>query len=81
MRARVYVTLKKTVLDPQGQTIHRALRSLGFAAAADVRQGKFFDIELDGSLTREQAQAEVERMARELLANPIIEEFRCEIVE
>ena len=67
------------MLDPQGQTIHRALRALGFSAAKDVRQGKFFEIELNGSLTREQAQAEIERMARELLSNPVIEEFRCEI--
>ena len=81
MRARVYVSLKKTVLDPQGKTIHQALQSLGFTAARDVRQGKFFEIELDGSLTREAAQAQVERMAREVLTNPVIEEFRYQIEE
>ena len=81
MRARVYVSLKKTVLDPQGKTIHQALQSLGFTAARDVRQGKFFEIELAGSLTREAAQAQVERMAREVLTNPVIEEFRYQIEE
>lgn len=81
MRARVYVSLKKTVLDPQGKTIHQALQSLGFSAARDVRQGKFFEIELDGALTREQAQAEVERIARDVLTNPVIEEFRFQIDE
>lgn len=79
MRARVYVALKKTVLDPQGKTIHQALQSLGFTAARDVRQGKFFEIELDGSLTREEVKAQVERIAREVLTNPVIEEFRCQI--
>lgn len=81
MRARVYVSLKKTVLDPQGKTIQQALQSLGFSAARDVRQGKVFEIELDGSLTREQAQAQVERIAREVLTNPVIEEYRFQIEE
>jgi len=71
---------KKTVLDPQGQAIQHALASLGHTAVKDVRQGKFFVLELNG-LNREQAQQEIERVAREVLTNTVIEEFRFEIVE
>jgi phosphoribosylformylglycinamidine synthase subunit PurS len=76
MKAYVYVSLKKTVLDPQGKTIHGALKKLGHKDVEDVRQGKYFEISLDAGLAREQAQAEVERIAREVLTNPVIEEFR-----
>jgi phosphoribosylformylglycinamidine synthase subunit PurS len=72
--------LKTTVLDPQGKAIQQALAGLGHAAVRDVRQGKFFILELDG-LDRAAAQTEVERIAREVLTNPVIEEFRFEIVE
>jgi len=71
---------KRTVLDPQGQAIQHALSSLGFAEVRDVRQGKFFVLDLDGA-TRESAEQQVARMAREILANPVIEEFRYEILE
>lgn len=71
---------KLTVLDPQGQTIQRALSSLGFSKVHDVRQGKFFVLALDG-LSREDAKSQVERIAKDVLTNPIIEEFRFEIVE
>ncbi len=71
---------KLTVLDPQGQTIQRALSSLGFSKVQDVRQGKFFVLALDG-LSREDAKTQVERIAKDVLTNPIIEEFRFEIVE
>lgn len=71
---------KPTVLDPQGQTIQRALSSLGFSKVNDVRQGKFFVLELDG-LSREDATHQVERIAKEVLANPVIEQFRFEIVD
>jgi len=71
---------KRTVLDPQGQAIQHALSSLGFAEVREVRQGKFFVMELDTS-TREAAETQVERIAREILANPVIEEFRYEIVD
>ncbi len=81
MKAHVWVMLKQTVLDPQGQTILRALESIGFAAVKDVRQGKFFVLELDSRLSPEAARAEVERIAREVLTNPVIEEFRYEMVE
>ncbi|HKN33709.1 MAG TPA: phosphoribosylformylglycinamidine synthase subunit PurS [Terriglobales bacterium] len=76
MKAYVYVSLKKSVLDPQGKTIHGALNKMGFKGLEGVRQGKFFEITLDGGLTRPEAQAEVERIAREVLTNPVIEEYR-----
>jgi phosphoribosylformylglycinamidine synthase subunit PurS len=76
MKAYVYVSLKKSVLDPQGKTIHGALNKLGFKGLEGVRQGKFFEITLDGDLTKPEAQAEVERIAREVLTNPVIEEYR-----
>lgn len=71
---------KVTVLDPQGQTIQRALSSLGFSKVQDVRQGKFFVLALDG-LSREDAQSQIERIAKDVLTNPIIEEFRFEIID
>ena len=80
MKAHVWVMPKRTVLDPQGQTIQHALSGLGFSAVKDVRQGKFFVLNLDG-LTREDAQAQAERISKEVLTNPVIEEFRFEIVE
>ncbi len=80
MKAHVWVMLKPTVLDPQGQTIQHALASLGYAQVRDVRQGKFFVLELNG-LSRDDAWKQVERIAKEVLTNPVIEEFRFEIVE
>ncbi|PYU10601.1 MAG: phosphoribosylformylglycinamidine synthase [Acidobacteria bacterium] len=80
MKAHVWVMLKPTVLDPQGQTIQHALASLGYSAIRDVRQGKFFVLELDGT-SRDDAQKQVERIAKEVLANPVIEEFRFEILD
>lgn len=81
MRARVFVSLKSTVLDPQGQAIRSALHSLGYSAIADVRQGKFFDIAIADGVTREQAQKDVETAAHEVLANPVIEEYRVEFLD
>jgi phosphoribosylformylglycinamidine synthase PurS subunit len=80
MKANIWVMLKPTVLDPQGQTIQHALGSLGYTNVRDVRQGKFFVLDLDG-ISREEAENQVERIAREVLANPVIEQFRFEIVE
>ncbi len=80
MKAHVWVMLKSTVLDPQGQTIQQALASLGYTQVRDVRQGKFFVLQLDGT-SREEAQKQIERIAREVLTNPVIEEFRFEILE
>jgi len=76
MKAYVYVSLKKTVLDPQGKTIHSALKKMGYRGVNDVRQGKYFEVTLDDGVGREEAQAEVERIAREVLTNPVIEEYR-----
>jgi len=80
MKARVYVSLKTTVLDPQGQAVHAALAGLGHTSIADVRQGKFFDITIADGMSPEQAQKDVEIIAHEVLANPVIEEYRVEIV-
>jgi phosphoribosylformylglycinamidine synthase PurS subunit len=79
MKAKVFVNLKKSVLDPQGKTIHNSLRNLGYRVVQDVRQGKVFDITLDSSLSKADAEKEVERMARSVLANPVIEEYSYEI--
>jgi phosphoribosylformylglycinamidine synthase PurS subunit len=76
MKAYVYVSLKKSVLDPQGKTIQGALKKMGYKGLEEVRQGKYFELTLDGGLTRLEAEAEVARMAREVLTNPVIEEFR-----
>jgi phosphoribosylformylglycinamidine synthase subunit PurS len=76
MKAHVYVSLKKSVLDPQGKTIQGALKKMGYAGLGDVRQGKYFEITLDGSMNRAEAEQEVGRMAREVLTNPVIEEYR-----
>jgi phosphoribosylformylglycinamidine synthase subunit PurS len=81
MKAYVYVSLKKSVLDPQGKTIHGALKKMGYKGLEEVRQGKYFELTLDGGLSREQAQTEVERIAREVLTNPVIEEFRCSLAD
>jgi phosphoribosylformylglycinamidine synthase subunit PurS len=80
MRAHVWVMLKSTVLDPQGAAIQHALASLGHSAVRDVRQGKFFVLDLQG-VDRAGAQSEVEEIARQVLTNPVIEQFRFEIVE
>lgn len=81
MTAYVYVSLKKSVLDPQGKTIHGALKKMGYKGLEGVRQGKYFELTLDGALSREEAQSEVERIAREVLTNPVIEEFRFSLAE
>jgi phosphoribosylformylglycinamidine synthase len=79
MRARVYVSLKKTVLDPQGETICAALRSRGYHGIATVRQGKVFDVELTGTADPSQMRLQLEEVARDVLANPVIEEYRVEL--
>jgi phosphoribosylformylglycinamidine synthase len=81
MKAYVYVSLKKSVLDPQGKTIQGALSKMGYKGLQDVRQGKYFEISLNGGLSKDQAQSEVERIAREVLTNPVIEEFRFSLEE
>ena len=78
MKATVIVTLKPTVLDPQGMTIQRSVQSLGLADVADIRQGKYFELDL---ATTEEAQAKAlaAEVADKLLANPVIESFRIEV--
>jgi phosphoribosylformylglycinamidine synthase subunit PurS len=78
--ARVYVTLKPTVNDPQGLTIKGGLHSLGFTAVDSVRAGKYMEIRLDAG-DKSQAEEGVTEMCRKLLANPVIEEFRFELTE
>jgi phosphoribosylformylglycinamidine synthase PurS subunit len=78
MRARVYVTLKQSVFDPQGQTIADALHSLGYKGVGDVRQGKFFELELDAA-SADQAKALAAEVADKVLANPVIESYRVEV--
>jgi phosphoribosylformylglycinamidine synthase PurS subunit len=81
MKARVYVSLKTTVLDPQGQTICSALTGMGHKTIGAVRQGKFFEIALAPGTTRESAAAELDQIARDVLANPVIEEYRVEFCD
>ena len=81
MKAYVTVMLKSTVLDPQGKTIHGALKKMGYKGVGDVRQGKFFEITLDGSLDKNAARTEIERVAKEVLTNPVIEEFTYRLEE
>jgi len=78
MKARIHVRLKSGVLDPQGRAIGNALASLGFTGVGEVRQGKLIEIELDGS-DRTAAQAKVEKMCQDLLANPVIENYAIEL--
>jgi len=79
MKARVYITLKKSVLDPQGETVKRALTHLGFNSIEEVRMGKYVELHLN-TASRKQAEQRVRQMCEQLLANPVIEEFRYDIV-
>ncbi len=79
MKARVTVTLKNGILDPQGKAIEGALRSLGVDGIASVRQGKVFDIEVDGN-DRAKAEAALKAAADKLLANTVIENYRVEVL-
>jgi phosphoribosylformylglycinamidine synthase subunit PurS len=81
MKAYVYVSLKKSVLDPQGKTIQGALKKMGYRGLEQVRQGKYFELTLEGGLNRQEAQSEVERIAREVLTNPVMEEFHCSLAD
>ena len=77
MRAVVHVSLKKTVLDPQGRTICSTLNGLGYGNVKDVRQGKYFEIELDGN--GEEVRNQIDKIAHEVLANPVIEEYSIDL--
>ena len=78
MKARVYVTLKQSVFDPQGHTIADALHSLGYKGVGDVRQGKFFELELNAA-SPDQARQLASEVADKVLANPVIESYRVEV--
>ena len=80
MKAKVYVTLKPGVLDPQGKAIHHSVELLGFEKIADIRQGKYFEIALDSALSDTEAKETAEKIAKDVLANPVIEDYRVEIV-
>jgi phosphoribosylformylglycinamidine synthase len=80
MKAKVYVTLKNGVLDPQGKAIQHSVELLGFTQIADVRQGKYFEITFADGLTEADALGAAEKIAGDVLANPVIEDFRVEIV-
>lgn len=78
MKAKVYVTLKNGVLDPQGKAIEGALHGLGFSGVEDVRQGKFIELEV-AETDAEKAKAQIDEMCRKLLANTVIENYRIEL--
>ena len=78
MRARVFVTLKPSVFDPQGTTVTEALHTLGYAAVRNVRQGKYFELDIDAK-TPEDARRLASEAAGKLLANPVIESYRIEV--
>jgi phosphoribosylformylglycinamidine synthase PurS subunit len=78
MKARVFVTLKPSVFDPQGRTIVEALHSLGYGTVADVRQGKYFELDL-AVPSRDEAEKLASEVADRVLANPVIESFRIEL--
>ena len=80
MKAKVYVTLKPSVLDPQGKAIHHSVELLGFEKIEDVRQGKYFEIALDSGLSETDAKQAAENIAKNVLANPVIEDYKVEIV-
>ena len=78
MKATVFVTLKPSILDPQGKTITEALRTLGYPAVRDVRQGKYFELDVDAA-DAAQARALAATVADKLLANPVIESYRVDV--
>lgn len=79
MKAKVYVTLKPGVLDPQGKAIHHSAELMGFEGISDIRQGKYFEIAFDAGVDAAAAQAAAEKLASDVLANPVIEDYRVEI--
>jgi phosphoribosylformylglycinamidine synthase len=80
MKAKVYVTLKPSVLDPQGKAIHHSVELLGYKNVTDIRQGKYFEVALDPSVSEADAKAQAEKIASDILSNPVIEEYKVEVV-
>ncbi|MGE3468308.1 MAG: phosphoribosylformylglycinamidine synthase subunit PurS [Pyrinomonadaceae bacterium] len=81
MKALVYVTLKPSVLDPQGKAIHHSTELLGHKDLADIRQGKYFEIVFSDGVSAESARETAEKVAKDMLANPVIEDYRVEIAQ
>jgi len=81
MKAKVYVTLKPSVLDPHGKAIKHSVQLLGFESVSDIRQGKYFEVAMNNGVTEEKARDAATQLASEVLSNPIIEDFRVEIEE
>lgn len=79
MKAKVYVTLKPSVLDPQGKAIHHSVELLGHKSIGDIRQGKYFEIAFANGISEADARSEAEQVAKDVLANPVIEDYRVEI--
>jgi len=80
IKARIIVSFKETVLDPQGQTVKNALHTLGYSFVKDVRQGKVFELELEG-ISRKEAEKIIPEISDKVLSNPIIEKFTWQILE
>ena len=80
MKAKVYVTLKPSVLDPQGKAIHHSVELLGFESIKDVRQGKYFEVQLADEISETEARELASKIAKDVLANPVIEDYKIEIV-
>ncbi|MER3429573.1 MAG: phosphoribosylformylglycinamidine synthase [Blastocatellia bacterium] len=81
MKANIYVTLKPGVLDPQGKAIQHSAEMLGFESIDEIRQGKFFEVFFKGGLSLDDARLLAEKLGSEILANPVIENYRVDIVE
>ncbi|MGB7203058.1 MAG: phosphoribosylformylglycinamidine synthase subunit PurS [Pyrinomonadaceae bacterium] len=79
MKAKVYVTLKPSVLDPQGKAIHHSVELLGFDKIGDIRQGKYFEIAFENGIGEDAARVAAEKIGKDILANPVIEDYRVEI--
>jgi len=80
MKAKVYVTLKPSVLDPQGKAIHHSVELLGFESITDVRQGKYFEVQIADEISETEARELASKIAKDVLANPVIEDYKVEIV-
>ena len=80
MLAKVHVTLRNGVLDPQGKAIQHATTTIGYQGINEIRQGKYFEISVDDALDQAQAQSQIEKLAHDVLSNPVIEDFKVEIV-
>ncbi|MBS1809264.1 MAG: phosphoribosylformylglycinamidine synthase subunit PurS [Acidobacteria bacterium] len=79
MLAKVFVTLREGVLDPQGKAIHHATTTIGYQGITEIRQGKYFEITFDDSLDKAQAQEQLEKLAHDVLSNPVIEDYEIQL--